>query len=275
MKMNHRIGLIAGSGPFPLVFAQKAKNKGFDVYAIGYHNETDPALAHHVAHFESIHIGQVKRLLNYFKSNGVSEAVMIGAIKKPGSISEIKPDLKAIALIAGMRHNTHDDRILRAFAKALEDEGVKIRPSTFLIPELLAPEGCWTRRRPTKTEQSDINLGWKMAKAIGRLDIGQCVAVQNGTVMAVEAVDGTDATIKRAGRLARGNAVVVKVCKPIQDFRFDVPAVGTQTLRSMKEAGVSVLAIEANRSLVFDREAMVDLADQWKMTIVSMAGPEQ
>lgn len=272
--MNHRIGLIAGSGPFPLVFARKAKDKGFDVYAVGYYNETDPVLADHVAEFETIHIGQVRRLLHFFKTHGVAEAVMIGAIKKPGSISEIKPDLKAIALIAGMRHNTHDDHILRTFAKALEDEGVKIRPSTFLIPELLAPEGCWTRRKPAETEKADIELGWKMAKAIGRLDIGQCVVVQNGTVVAVEAVDGTDATIKRGGRLAKGNPVVVKVCKPIQDFRFDVPAVGTETIRIMKEAGASVLAIEAGKSLVFDREVMVELADEWNITVLAMTGPE-
>ncbi|MBS3756316.1 MAG: UDP-2,3-diacylglucosamine diphosphatase LpxI, partial [Desulfobacterales bacterium] len=160
-----------------------------------------------------------------------------------------------------MRGDTHDDRVLRAFAGLLEDEGIKVRPSTFMLPELLSEPGCWTRRKPSEKERRDIALGWKMAKAIGGLDIGQCVVVGNGSVLAVEAIDGTDSTIRRGGGLGRGDAVVVKVCKPIQDFRFDVPAVGSRTIRTMHEFGARVLVIEAGRSIVFDREEMVALAD--------------
>jgi len=268
--MDKRIGLIAGSGSFPIIFSKKAAEKGIRVFAVGYHNETDLVLADYAESLEIIHIGQIKRLIKFFKKNRIKEAVMIGAIKKPGAILDIRPDMKAIALIANMRHDTHDDRVLRAFAKVLEDEGLRIRSSTFLLPELLAEEGCWTKRKPTKTERKDIELGWKMAKEIGRLDIGQCVVVSNGTVMAVEAKDGTDATIHRGGEFCRGHAVVVKVCKPIQDFRFDVPAVGVQTIRSMHEAGATVLVMEAGRSLVFDREEMIDLANQWGLTIMAM-----
>ncbi len=267
---QQRIGLIAGSGPFPLIFSQKAKEKGYQVYAIGYVNETDPALADSVEVVETIYIGQIKRLIKFFKRHQITDAVMIGAIKKPGSITEVRPDIKAISLYAGMRQNTHDDRVLRVFAKALEDEGIYIRPSTFLLPELLAQEGCWTKRKPKKEEQPDIEMGWKMAKAIGKLDIGQCVVVSNGSVLAVEAIDGTDSTIRRGGRLTSGNAVVVKVCKPIQDFRFDIPAVGSETIRTMHESGASVLAIEAGKSLVFDQAEMVDLADRWKISIVAL-----
>ncbi|MFP4226873.1 MAG: LpxI family protein [Desulfobacterales bacterium] len=272
--MGHRIGLIAGSGPFPLIFSDKAREKGYQVYAVGYHDETDPALADRVEALEIIYIGQIKRLLKFFKRHQITDAVMIGAIKKPGSIAEIRPDLKAISLYAGMRKNSHDDRVLRLFAKALEDEGIYIRSSTFLLPELLAQEGCWTRRVPTKDEQPDIELGWKMAKAIGKLDIGQCVVVANGSVLAVEAVDGTDSTIRRGGGLASGNAVVVKVCKPIQDFRFDVPAVGSETIRTMSAAGASVLVIEAGKSLVFDQADMVTLANQHKISIVALNRPD-
>lgn len=268
--MAQRIGLIAGSGPFPLIFSEKAGARGYQVYAIGYHNETDPALADYVEALETIYIGQIKRLIKFFKRHQITDAVMIGAIKKPGSIAEVRPDMKAIALYAGMRHNTHDDRVLRAFASALEDEGIHIRPSTFLLPELLAQEGCWTRRKPAKDEQHDMELGWKMAKAIGKLDIGQCVVVSNGSVLAVEAIDGTDSTIRRGGELANKSAVVVKVCKPIQDFRFDVPAVGSQTIRTMNEAGVSVLVIEAGKSLVFDKAEMIALADKWQISIVAL-----
>jgi hypothetical protein len=273
--MGQRIGLIAGSGPFPLIFSEKAREKGYQVYAIGYHDETDPGLADRVEALEIIYIGQVKRLLKFFKRHQITDAVMIGAIKKPGSISEIRPDIKAISLYAGMRKNSHDDRVLRLFAKALEEEGVYIRPSTFLLPELLAQEGCWTKRIPTKDEQPDIELGWRMAKAIGKLDIGQCVVVANGSVLAVEAIDGTDSTIRRGGQLAKGNAVVVKVCKPIQDFRFDVPAVGSQTIKTMNAAGASVLVIEAGKSLVFDQQEMVSLADRCKISIVALNRPEQ
>jgi DUF1009 family protein len=271
---DKRIGLIAGSGSFPLIFAAKAAQKGFAVFAVGYHHETDPDLAGHVAALEIIYIGQIKRLIRFFRKHRITEAVMVGAIQKPGAILDIRPDLKAISLIANMRDNTHDDRILRAFANVLEDEGIRIRTSTFLLPELLAEPGCWTRRKPTKPEQADMDLGWRMAKAIGSLDIGQCVVVSNGTVVAVEAIDGTDSTIRRGGALSRGHAVVVKVCKPIQDFRFDVPAVGAQTIRSMHAAGATVLVIEAGRSLVFDREEMIRLADQWGITIMAMEKPE-
>jgi DUF1009 family protein len=269
--MTRRIGLIAGSGPFPLIFSRKAAQKGFHVYAVGYHGETDPALSNCVEILEIMHIGQIKRLIKFFKTHRISEAAMIGAIRKPNSIRELHPDLKAISLLASTCHDTHDDRMLRAFAKTLEEEGIMIRPSTFLIPELLAQEGCWTKRKPSREEQLDIDLGWQMAKEIGRLDIGQCVVVSNGTVMAVEAIDGTDSTIRRGGKLSRGGAVVVKVCKPNQDFRFDVPAVGTQTIRTMHESGVKALAIEAGKSLVYDKEEMIRHADQWDISIVALS----
>jgi len=268
--MDKRIGLIAGSGSFPVIFSKKAADRGFSVYAIGYHNETDLVLSDYVESLEIIHIGQIKRLIRFFKKNRIKEAVMIGAIKKPGAILEIRPDMKAISLIANMRHSTHDDKILRAFAKVLEDEGFRIRSSTFLLPELLAEKGCWTKRKPTKMERADIDVGWKIAKEIGRLDIGQCVVVCNGSVMAVEAIDGTDSTIRRGGEFCKGKAVVVKVCKPIQDFRFDVPAVGAQTVRSMHEAGATVLVVETGRSLIFDKKEMISLANQWGITIMAM-----
>jgi DUF1009 family protein len=269
--MTGRIGLIAGSGPFPVIFSKKAAQKGLRVYAVGYHGETDPALLDSVELLEIIHIGQIKRLIRFFKINRISEAVMIGAIQKPNSIRELRPDLKAVSLLASMLHDTHDDRLLRGFAKILEEEGIQIRPSTFLIPEFLAQEGCWTKRKPDKEDQPDIELGWQMAKEIGRLDIGQCVVVSNGTVLAVEAVDGTDSTIRRGGKLSKGRAVVVKVCKPNQDFRFDVPAVGFQTIRTMQESGAKVLVIEAGKSLVYDRKEMIRHADAWDISIVALS----
>ncbi|MCF8027349.1 MAG: UDP-2,3-diacylglucosamine diphosphatase LpxI [Desulfobacteraceae bacterium] len=271
-----RIGLIAGSGPFPILFAKKAAARGYEVFAAAYHHETDPALAGYVAAMEVLHLGQVGRLTRFFRKHGVQSAVMVGAIQKPRAVSEIRPDIKALSLLAAVRKDTHDDRLLRAFARFLEKEGIIVRPSTFLLPELLARPGSWTRKKPSKKERSDIILGWQKAKAIGALDIGQCVVVENGSVLAVEAIDGTDATIQRGGGLGRGNAVVVKVCKPIQDFRFDVPAVGAQTIGIMHGCGARVLIVEAGRSVVFDREKMVELADQYGISIEALAdGQEQ
>lgn len=264
-----KIGLIAGNGPFPVIFAKKAAQKGWTVFASGYENETDPVLSDHVAAMQTIHIGQVKRLIRFFKDHGINGAIILGGIGKPAAFSDIKPDLKALSLLAGMRKNTGDDRVLRAFASLLENEGIKILPSTFLLPEILAPEGCWTRRKPTKTERLDIDLGWKVAKAVGRLDIGQCVVVGRGSVLAVEAIDGTDSTIRRGGDLGKGVAVVVKVCKPTQDFRFDVPAVGVGTITRMKEAKVSALCVEAGKTVVFERDEMINAADQFGIAIIA------
>jgi len=206
--MDKRIGLIAGSGQFPFMFARAARENGYAVYAVAHLNETDEALAQCVSGIQWVHLGQLKKIIKFFSGKGVSQAVMAGAIKKTRMFRDVRPDLKTIAVMAGMR-DTHDDRILRAFAGALEKEGIRIKASTFLLPELLAPEGCWTRRKPTRSEREDIKLGWRLAKEIGRLDIGQCVVVAGGSVLAVEAIDGTDATIKRGGALARGAAVVV------------------------------------------------------------------
>lgn len=264
-----RIGLIAGSGQFPIIFSKAAKSKGFAVYAVAYLNETDPALEEYVEAIEWMHIGQLKRLIMFFKKNNIGKAVMMGAIKKTKMFSDVRPDIKAITLIAKMRH-THDNGILSGFAEVLEKEGIKILASTFLLPDLLAQKGCWTKRKPARSEKADIRLGWKLAKEIGRLDIGQCVVVGGGSVLAVEAIDGTDATIKRGGKLARGIAVVVKVCKPNQDIRFDVPAVGVQTIKTMHEAGAGALTIEAGKAIVFDRQEMIKLANKHGISIVAL-----
>jgi len=267
--MNKRIGLIAGSGQFPIIFSKKAKTKGLSIYAAAYLNEADQALQDYVEAIEWIHLGQIKRLIKFFKKNKIDEAVMMGGIKKTRMFKDLKPDIKAISIIAGLRH-THDDGVLSAFANALEKEGIRIKASTFLLPDLLAKEGCWTKRKPSRSEKSDIKLGLNLAREIGRLDIGQCIVVGGGSVLAVEAIDGTDATVQRGGTLGKGTAVVVKVCKPNQDFRFDVPAVGLETIRIMHEAGARVLVVEAGKAVVFDREAMIDLANKHDITIIAV-----
>lgn len=269
--MDEKIGLIAGSGQFPMLFSKIAVEKGFSVYTAAYVNEADQKLTQLSAKIQWLHLGQVKRLIKFFKQNNVNRAVMLGAVRKTRLFTDVKPDMKAISIIAGMRH-THDDAIMRAFADSLEKEGIKIEPSTFLLPDLLATKGVWTNRKPSRSEKKDIAMGFSIAREIGRLDIGQSVVVGGGSILAVEAIDGTDATIKRGGQLGKGEAVLVKICKPNQDFRFDVPSVGVKTIETMSQSDVRVLAIEAGRTLVFDRSEMVRAANKNDITIICVEG---
>ena len=264
-----RIGLIAGGGQFPILFARAATAHGYQVVAAAHHGETDPQLAAWVHDLAWFHLGQLGRLIRYFRRHDIDQTVMMGSIRKTRLFTELRPDLKAIAILARMPH-THDDGVLRAFAKAMESEGIRVQASTFLLPELLAPGGCWTRRNPGRDEMADVNLGRKLAAALGRLDIGQCVVVEGGTVLAVEAIDGTDATIRRGGALGNGRAVVVKLCKPNQDQRFDMPAVGCDTITVMQAAGVRALAVEAGRAVTFDRQAMIALADRHRIAVLGL-----
>jgi len=268
-----KIGLIAGGGQFPVIFSKAAKSKGFEVYAAAHIKETDPQLENHVHTIKWIYPGQLKRIIKFYKADGVTEAVMMGSIAKPKLFKTFRPDTKAISLIAGMRH-THDDGILRAVAALFKKEGITIKASTMMLPDILAKKGCWTKRKPTRTERKDIAFGWDIAKEIGRLDIGQCVVTGGGSILAVEAVDGTDATIKRGGKLGDGMAIVIKVSKPDQDLRFDMPAVGIKTIQIMDSVKAGVLAIEAEKTVVFEKEKMIELANKCGISIVGI-DPEE
>jgi len=269
VPIGRNIGLIAGNGQFPLIFARAAREKHLSVFATAYIGETDPDLEAQVEAILWLHLGQIKKLIRFFQRNRIEVAVMIGGVKKTRMFTNVRPDTKAIALLATMKH-TDDDGILRAFAGALDKAGIRVLPSTALVPELLAGRGCWTRRKPSRSEKGDIELGWKLAKEIGRLGIGQCVVMGGGSVLAVEAIDGTDATIARGASLGRGNAVVVKICKPNQDLRFDIPAVGVETIEAMAGSGATALAIEADKTVVFDREEMIEAANRAGITIVAL-----
>ena len=261
------VGLIAGSGQFPLLFAHAARKASVRVLAVGFDGETDPSLSKYVDEFHLLRLGQLNRLVRTFKNAGITHAAMAGAINKTRLYSKIRPDWRAVRFLSRLR-NKKDDSLLRALADELESEGILIQPSTIFLPELLAPEGILTRRKPNRREQADIAFGWTLAKAIGRLDIGQCLVVKNQAVLAVEGIDGTDATIMRGGRLCREGAVVVKVSKPMQDLRFDVPAVGSDTIEVMKRVNARVLVLEAGKTVIFDRDKMIDLADSAGISIL-------
>lgn len=266
-----KVGIIAGNGQFPLLFARAAKEKGYAVYAAAIKNEAVAELEAHCEKSQWLHIGQVKKLIRFFRGEGVSEVVLVGGVTKTNVFRDIRPDTKAMAFLARMRH-THDDTLLSAFARLLEGEGMTVLSSTFLLPEILADAGLWTRKRPSDSQIKEIRTGWHIAKEIGRLDVGQCLVMGGGSVLAVEAIDGTDATIRRGGSLGTGDAILVKVSKPTQDMRFDVPAVGLETLRTMKESGVTTLVLEAGHAVVFDRDAMVAYANKNGMIIVAVDG---
>ncbi|MFP3910660.1 MAG: LpxI family protein [Desulfobacteraceae bacterium] len=271
---NSKLGLIAGGGKFPLLVADAARNQGLELVAVAHQEETDPLLSDKVDRIVWIKLGQLGRLINAFKKNGVRKALMAGTITKRKMFENVMPDLKGAAIMSKLAV-FHDDDILRAVAGELAREGVEVVSSIAYLPELIAPEGCLTKRKPRKKETEDIRFGWWVAKELGRLDIGQCVVVRKKTVLALEAIDGTDATILRGGKLAGEKAVVVKVSKPRQDLRFDIPCVGLETIRVMSRIKGSVLAVEAGRTLIFDRPDIIAEADRQKMCVVCLSGVEK
>lgn len=265
-----RIGLIAGNGRFPIIFADNARKLGYFVSAVAHIGEAEPELEQHVDRIHWIKIGQLNKLINAFKTDGIQQAVMLGGVKKTHVFTTVRPDLRAVALFARVAL-WKDDDILREIAAEIERAGITICESTFGLEGILVEEGTLTSRAPTKKEWDDIRYGWEVAHEIGRLDIGQCVVIKDKVVVAVEAVEGTDGAIKRGGELAKDGAVVVKRCKPQQDLRFDLPAVGPRTIEIMASVNASVLAVEAGRTILLDREIMLDMARSAGIAIVGIA----
>jgi DUF1009 family protein len=265
------IGLIAGNGRFPIIFAENARRLGFAVSAVAHIGETAPELADHVERIHWIKIGQFNKLIKALKEDGVRQAVMLGGIKKTHVFTTIQPDLRALAVASRLRA-LKDDAILREVAAELEREGILIRESTFGLSGILAEEGTLTKRGPSRKQWEDIRFGWEVAQEIGRLDIGQCIVIKDRVVVAVEAVEGTDETIRRGGRLAHEGSIVIKRSKPHQDLRFDLPAVGPLTIEAMASVKAAALALEADRTVVLDREETIRAAGGAGIAIVGLRG---
>ena len=264
-----KIGIIAGGGQFPLLFAKAAHSQGLKVYAAAHQGETDKALVDHVERLQWVKLGQLGKIISFFKQERIKKTVFIGSITKTNIFRDVRPDLKGLGLWNKINIK-QDDAILRAVADRLEKDGIEVVASTGYVPELLFPKGILTKKKPTKDQMVDIIYGWGIARSLGNLDIGQCVVVRNQTVLAVEAIEGTDATILRGGTLGKEKAVVVKLRKPKQDLRFDLPAIGMKTIDSMKEVKASVLAVEAEYALFFDRDAVIQAADNAGIVIVGV-----
>ncbi|MFC1818916.1 LpxI family protein [Thermodesulfobacteriota bacterium] len=266
---SDKIGIIAGGGQFPLLFARAVRRHGLKVYAAAHQGETDETLADQVDALQWVRLGQLGKIIDFFKKEGVIKTVFIGSITKTNIFRDVRPDLKGLGLWNKIDIK-QDDSILRAIAERLAKDGIEVVASTSYVPELLFPQGILTRKKLTKEQKNDIVFGWKIARAMGGLDIGQCVVVRNQTVLAVEAIEGTDAAIRRGGTLGKEKAVVVKLKKPNQDLRFDLPAVGEKTIVSMLEVKAAVLAVEAGYSLFFDRESVIQAADAAGLVVVGV-----
>jgi len=264
-----KIGIIAGSGQFPLLFIEAARKAGRKTVLIAHQNETSEAVAEAADEVCWVKLGQLGKIIKFFKGCGVAETVFVGAITKTRIFRDILPDMKGLTLWNKIDVK-QDDAILRAVAGVLEKEGVTVLESTLYLQHLLFPFGVLTRKKPDKNQRIDIEFGWKNARAIGAMDIGQCVVVRNCSVVAVEAIEGTDATIVRGGVLAKEKAVVVKVRKPGQDFRFDLPATGVKTIETLAGVNGAVLAVEAGQSLLFDPEVMIQAADDAGLVVVGV-----
>ena len=267
--MSAPIGLIAGGGQFPLLFTEAAQERQRRVAAVCHQNETHAELAQRADISCWVKLGQLGKIIRFFHEQGVQETVFCGTITKTRMFRDIFPDLKGLTLW-GKIDRRLDDAILRAVAGALEEEGIKVLASTCYLEHLFFPKGILGKRKPSQEQQADIRFGWRIAREIGRLDIGQCVVVREGAVLAVEAIEGTDAAIRRGGKLSGSGAVVVKMRKPGQDFRFDLPATGTRTIETLASVKGSVLAVEAGQSLLFDREAMIAAADRAGIAVVGV-----
>lgn len=264
-----RIGIIAGGGELPRLFASEARRKGFSPVAFAIKGEADPDLHSHTDTIYWIDLGKLQSLIDLFKKEGIKKAVLVGKVRKERFLSGVTIDERGLKLIQKLPARG-DDAILRALSEELEKEGISLMAGHAFFDAMLAREGLYTKRKLTPEEKRDVAFGWKVAKEIGKLDIGQTVVVKALVVLAVEAIEGTDLTIKRACQHGGPAAVVVKVCKPQQDTRFDLPAVGLDTIEVMMEGGARVLALEAGKSMILSPDEVVKKADFYGISIIGI-----
>lgn len=269
------VGLIAGNGRFPFLVLEAARAMGHDVTIVAVKEEADADLEdaadRHGADIQRVSLGQLGKAIAVLKKAGVTRAVMAGQVKHTKIFSNIVPDLTLLSVLTRLRaRNT--DALIAAVAEVMAGKGIELVDSTLFLTPLLAREGSLTRRAPSQQEADDLAFGYRMADAIAGLDIGQTVVVKDLAVVAVEGMEGTDAAIERAGELAGPGTVVVKVAKPNQDMRFDVPVVGVATVAAMKRAGAAVLSIDAGRTLVVDGDAFTAAADRAGISVVGRPG---
>ena len=262
-----KYGLIAGNGQFPFLVVDGAKAAGAALAVVAIKEETDPAIDRVADIVKWVGIGQLGKMIDFFKKNSVEKAMMAGQVKHVQIFSGSVPDLRMIRMLWNLpKRNT--DSLIGGVAGEMAKEGIELIDSTHFIKDRLAPKGVMTRRAPDGTEAGNIEYGLHIASEIARLDLGQTIVVRAKACVAIEAMEGTDETILRAGNLARGKLTVVKVAKPDQDMRFDVPVIGVPTVENMIKAGATCLSVTAAKTLIFDREKMIALANKHKIAVI-------
>ncbi|MGE9270940.1 MAG: LpxI family protein [Verrucomicrobiales bacterium] len=265
------IGIIAGNGAYPRVFVEAARRRAPHARLVvaAFENETRPELLNQVDASAWFRVGQLGRPLKFFKKEGVTEAIMVGQIA-PKNLFNLRPDMRTLKVLAKLPERNAES-LFGAVAKELELDGVTLLPATTYLEDLLPDPGHVFGPILTERQLGDVEFGFRTAKETSRLDIGQTVVVRHGTVLAVEAFEGTNECIRRGGKLGRGkNVMLVKVSKPNQDFRFDVPVVGPQTIETCAEAGVGAIAIEANRTLLLESEIVREACERYKISLHSV-----
>lgn len=269
LESHESLGIIAGSGVYPLLLARSARAAGVrNISVAAFKNETDPALADCADAIEWMRVGQLGKMISFFAKAGIPRAIMAGQIH-PKNLFDLRPDVKALLLLGKLK-TRNAETIFGAIADELAKAGVVLLPATTYMEKYLAPDGVIAGPKLDEREERDLWFGFQIAKEVSRLDIGQTVVVKNGTVLAVEAFEGTNEALKRGGSLGRKGAVAVKVSKPNQDFRFDVPVIGPVTLETAAEAGLRVIAVEAGRTLLLEKDKLSVLADRHRLTIYGL-----
>ncbi len=268
--MEKSLGIIAGSGDLPFAVVRGARQAGVSrVVAVAFHGQTSPDLGRLVDEMNWIHVGQLGKLIKTFQRAGVTEAIMAGRLEPRLVISKLRLDVRMLALAAKVR-DRRADTVLRAIAGEMEKDGIRLISSTAYLGPLMAAEGCMTGKRPRPELAEDISFGWGIAREIARLDIGQTVVVRKRAVVAVEAMEGTDETIRRAASLCPRGMVVVKVSRPAQDVRFDVPVVGMRTIDLLSGCRASALALEAEKTILLEKDAMLRKAERAGIAVVGI-----
>jgi DUF1009 family protein len=263
-----RYGLIAGNGKFPFLVLEGAKRAGASMAVAAIREETDPQIESVADRMTWVGVGQLGKMLRFFKKEGVEKAIMAGQVKHVQIFSGAIPDVRMLKMLLRLpRRNT--DALIGAVAGELATEGIELIDSTYFLRDQLPQAGTLTKRAPDDRERGDIEYGLEVANEIARLDLGQTIVVRDRACVAIEAMEGTDAVIRRAGELVRGRLTVVKIAKPDQDMRFDVPVVGLSTIEAMIKAGATCLCLTANKTLMFESKEMISLADKNKLAIVA------
>jgi UDP-2,3-diacylglucosamine hydrolase len=274
MDFSSPIGLIAGNGQFPCEFIKNAKSRGLDVVMAAHHGETDPELAKEVSQIIWLRVGQLGKIIKFFKKYGVKQAAFVGGIKKKKLFIDLRPDFTGMLTLAKLR-TLNDDMVLRAICERIEKSGISIFSASEFLQQCVVKKGLLSSKALNKEQVSDALVAWDAAGVLGELDIGQSVIAKRRSVVAVEAVEGTDACIKRAGELVGDGCVLVKRSKPGQDLRFDMPVIGVQTIEALKEIKAAALVLQAESTMILEPTKVVSMANEAGIVIVAAGGREE